>query len=154
VPAKKLNGNGKSNGRCKIHSGTATACRACLVQGLQEFRFTNLRSGLRIAAKKITALRAEYAVSGLSKRCLPLFFVALTVSGCSQDRWEGYVYPNQQDLTRHLYVGEFESLEACRDVATAKLDELGALSRGDYECGKNCRTEPGLTVRICEETLR
>ncbi len=88
------------------------------------------------------------------KSFIPLIFVALTVTGCSQDRWEGYVYPNQQDLTRHLYVGEFESLEACRDAATAKLDELGALSRGDYECGKNCRTEPGLTVRICEETLR
>ena len=64
MPAKKLNGNGKSNGHCKIHSGTATACRACLVQGLQEFRFTNLRAGLRIAAKKITALRAEYAAKG------------------------------------------------------------------------------------------
>ncbi len=64
MPAKKLNGNGKSNCHCKIHSGTATACRACLVQGLQEFRFTNLRAGLRIAAKKITALRAEYAARG------------------------------------------------------------------------------------------
>ena len=40
------------------------ACRACLVQGLQEFRLTNLRSGLRIAAKQISALRAEYAAKG------------------------------------------------------------------------------------------
>ena len=64
MPAKKLNGNGKSNGHCKAHPHTATACRACLVQGLQEFRFTNLRAGLRIAAKKITALRADYAASG------------------------------------------------------------------------------------------
>ena len=64
MPAKKLNGNGRSNGHCKIHPGTATACRACLVQGLHEFRFSNLRSGLRIAAKKITALRAEYAAKG------------------------------------------------------------------------------------------
>ena len=64
MPAKKLNGNGKSNGHCKIHSGTATACRACLVQGLQEFRLTNLRTGLRIAAKRITALRADYAAKG------------------------------------------------------------------------------------------
>jgi hypothetical protein len=31
---------------------------------LQEFRFTNLRSGLRIAAKRISALRAEYAARG------------------------------------------------------------------------------------------
>ncbi len=64
MPAKKINGNGKSNGHCTAHPHTATACRACLVQGLQEFRFTNLRSGLRIAAKKITALRAEYAAKG------------------------------------------------------------------------------------------
>ena len=64
MPARKLNGNGKSNGHCKIHSGTATACRACLVQGLQEFRFTNLRAGLRIAGERISALRADYAAKG------------------------------------------------------------------------------------------
>ena len=40
------------------------ACRACLVQGLQEFRFTNLRAGLRIAAERISAIRAEYAAKG------------------------------------------------------------------------------------------
>ncbi len=62
MPAKHLNGNG--HGSCKVHPRTATACRACLVQGLQEFRFTNLRAGLRIAAKKITVLRAEYAAKG------------------------------------------------------------------------------------------
>ena len=64
MPAKKLNGNGKSNGHCKIHSRAATACRACLVQGLQEFRLTNLRAGLRIAADRISALRADYAAKG------------------------------------------------------------------------------------------
>ncbi len=52
------------NGHCKLHPRTVTACRACLVQGLQEFRFTNLRSGLRIAAKRISALRADYAAKG------------------------------------------------------------------------------------------
>ena len=60
MPSRASNGNG----RCKVHPRTATACRACLVQGLQEYRFTNLRSGLRIAAKKITALRADYAAKG------------------------------------------------------------------------------------------
>ena len=62
MPAKKLNGNG--NGPCRIHSRTAVACRPCLVQGLQEFRFTNLRAGLRIAAERISALRADYAAKG------------------------------------------------------------------------------------------
>ena len=62
MPSKASRSNG--NGRCKVHPHTATACRACLVQGLQEFRFTNLRSGLRIATERITALRAEYAARG------------------------------------------------------------------------------------------
>ena len=86
-----------------------------------------------------------------------LFLILLfgtAVASCSQDKWEGYVYPDKNNLTRHIYVGEFKSLEACRDTATARLELLGALSRGDYECGKNCRTESGLTVRVCEETLR
>ena len=62
MPSKASHTNG--NGRCKVHPRTATACRACLVQGLHEFRFTNLRSGLRIAAKRISILRADYAAKG------------------------------------------------------------------------------------------
>ncbi len=62
MPSKASHTNG--NGHCKIHSRGATACRACLVQGLQEFQFTNLRSGLQIAAKRISALRAEYTAKG------------------------------------------------------------------------------------------
>ena len=62
MSSKASHSNG--NGRCKVHPCTATACRACLVQGLQEFRFTNLRSGLRIAAKRISALRSDYADKG------------------------------------------------------------------------------------------
>ena len=60
MPAKKVN----SNAHCKVHPRIGMACRACLVQGLQDFRFTNLRSGLRIAAERISALRAEYAAKG------------------------------------------------------------------------------------------
>ena len=80
--------------------------------------------------------------------------LVLLVAGCSQDKWEGFVYPDRGNLTKHIYVGEFQSLEACRDIAIAKLEQLGALTRGDYECGKNCRVKSGFTVRICEETLR
>ena len=60
MPAKKVNGNG----HCKVHPRTATACRVSLVHGLQEFRLTNLRAGLRIAAERISTLRAEYAARG------------------------------------------------------------------------------------------
>jgi len=81
-----------------------------------------------------------------------MLFLTLVTVGCSQDSWEGYVYPDRGNLPDHLYVGEFQTLEACRDAATTKLKQIGVLSRGDYECGKNCRTESGFTVRICEET--
>ncbi len=64
MPSKASRSNGNGNGHCKVHPRTATACRACLVQGLQRFRFTNLRAGLRIAAERISALRAEYAAKG------------------------------------------------------------------------------------------
>ncbi len=64
MPSKSSRSNGNGNGRCKVHTRTATACRACLVQGLQEFRLTNLRAGLRIAAERISALRADYAAKG------------------------------------------------------------------------------------------
>ncbi len=62
MPSKASHANG--NGHCKVHPHTATACRACLVHGLQEFRFTNLRAGLRIAGERISALRAEYTARG------------------------------------------------------------------------------------------
>ena len=62
MSSKSSRSNG--NGHCTVHSRAAVACRACLVYGLQEFRFTNLRAGLRIAAKQITALRADYASKG------------------------------------------------------------------------------------------
>jgi hypothetical protein len=80
---------------------------------------------------------------------IPLLFVSAII-GCSRDRWEGYVYPNKNNLNNYIYVGEYQSIEACRDAATAKLEEIGASIRGDYECGKNCRTGAGL--KICEET--
>ena len=64
VPSKASRSNGNGNGHCRIHSRAGMACRVCLVQGLQEFRFTNLRAGLRIAAERITALRADYAAKG------------------------------------------------------------------------------------------
>ena len=62
MPSKASHSNG--NGHCKIHSHAGMACRVCLVQRLQEFRLTNLRAGLRIAAKRISALRADYAAKG------------------------------------------------------------------------------------------
>ena len=56
MPAKKLNGNG----RCKVHPHTATACRLCLLQGLQEFRHANVRAGIHLTTERVKKLRSTY----------------------------------------------------------------------------------------------
>lgn len=87
------------------------------------------------------------------KALIPVVFAALLV-GCQPDVYECYVYPSRGDLTDHIAVGRFDSLDACRAAARGKLIELDALEEGDYECGKNCRAEHGFeVVRVCEKTL-
>ena len=83
------------------------------------------------------------------------YVTVLFVTGCSQERWEGYVYPDKNNLTRHTYVGEYNTLESCRAASVSMLQSLNAVRTGDYECGKNCKSESNLPgIRICEETLR
>jgi hypothetical protein len=85
---------------------------------------------------------------------LTLTLVLLLCGGCS-DKWEGFVYPNKNDLTKPRNLGHFSSLEACRSAARGVLAELNALERGDYECGKNCDDGSKLGgIKICKETLR
>ena len=83
--------------------------------------------------------------------------LALLITGCTQE-WQGYVYPNKNDLTKHIELGKFNSLEQCRNAAIDKLWKLGDRSKGDYECGLNCqplKNYGGATdINICEKTER
>ena len=56
MPAKHVSGNEP----CKLHPRTATACRLCLLQGLQEFRHANVRAGIRLATERVKKLRSTY----------------------------------------------------------------------------------------------
>ncbi len=58
MPSKSSHANG--NGRCKVHPHSATACRLCLLQGLQEFRHANVRAGIRLATERVKKLRTSY----------------------------------------------------------------------------------------------
>ena len=69
-------------------------------------------------------------------------------------RWEGFVYPDRDNLAIHRELGQYNSLEECRDACWSALTNMNATVRGDYECGKNCRTETDLSIRVCEETTR
>lgn len=78
----------------------------------------------------------------------------LLLCGCS-DNWEGFVYPNKHDLTKHIGIGTYKSLEECRASALEALQKVSSVERGDYECGLNCKTDDNLGgIKICKETLR
>lgn len=72
--------------------------------------------------------------------------------GCSET-WEGYAYPNRNNLTKHVAVGTFKSLDDCRAAAINTLNRVSSVSKGDYECGLNCKSD-GYGLRICKSTQR
>ena len=71
-----------------------------------------------------------------------------------RETWRAFVYPDRGDLLEHRDLGEFDSLEECRDASLAYLSEMGASQIGDYECGLNCRSDASIGLMVCEETLR
>jgi len=83
--------------------------------------------------------------------------LVLLLTGCSE-HWEGFVYPDKNNLQRSQAVGVYPSLEECRLAARRALAELfrdPQLVRGDYECGLNCddgRKYGG--VKVCTKTER
>ncbi len=73
------------------------------------------------------------------------------VSDLLNPRWTAIVYPNGDNLTSYLNLGDFNSFEECRNACVSWLKGRGAAYSGDYECGKNCKpSEYG--VLVCEET--
>lgn len=81
----------------------------------------------------------------------------LLVVGCDAleeyfGSWDGYVYPDRSDLTRHIYIGRFKTLEECRAAAFRTIAARSHVSRADYECGLNCKSRDGFNV--CSRTER
>ncbi|MBK7595721.1 MAG: hypothetical protein IPJ11_10875 [Gemmatimonadetes bacterium] len=55
----------------------------------------------------------------------------------------------------HREIGVFASLEECRAIARKYLQDLdGGEDAGDYECGKNCKFKPDMSIEVCEATER
>ena len=82
----------------------------------------------------------------ISRSIIFVLICSTALIGCSKDNWDGYVYPDKNNLSDHIYVGRFDSLEACRDASVEKLRSINALNKGDYECGRNCKNG------VCKET--
>jgi len=86
-----------------------------------------------------------------------LFTLPLLLTGCGE-AWLGFVYPNKNNLSKYIYIGNYETLEQCRMSARWNINNLELTDKADYECGLNC--EPlikgrGLdSTRVCEKTER
>lgn len=80
---------------------------------------------------------------------------ALALLGCEQREWQGWVYPDKNNLPDDIPIGTYGSLEECRASAQNILKRLGDadLTHGDYECGYQCKPASG-GLNICEKTER
>ena len=86
---------------------------------------------------------------------VPQFFPFLNGTKDS-DTWTGHVYPDKNNLSVSRKIGEYPSLEKCREVAQAKIAAAG-WRNADYECGLNCKPmfpEIPDSVLVCEENSR
>lgn len=84
-----------------------------------------------------------------------LAVAAATLTACWKEEWIGIVYPDRADLTQHIEIGTYPSLEECRGAAQDKLVLSGWANSGDYECGLNCERKAGYgDLLICKETSR
>ena len=94
------------------------------------------------------------------KKLLAVIFLGFFLSGVShaifhKEEWDGWVYPDANDLTSYISVGtSFASLKDCRAACLKKISNAG-YQNADYEYGLNCKPSfPGADTFICKETSR
>ena len=88
-------------------------------------------------------------------KLLLLISSVVMLSSCFKEEWEGFVYPDKNNLTVHRNIGVYESLESCRAAALNALSQISAIEKGDYECGLNCENRSDMGgIKVCERTER
>jgi hypothetical protein len=73
------------------------------------------------------------------------------------EKWEGVVYPDRNNLTKYFYVGKsFKSLEECRDACQRTIYSSN-YKEADYSCGMDCKPlYPNIpdSVMLCKRKER
>ena len=81
-----------------------------------------------------------------------VILTTLTLLSCSDDKWEGFVYPKKDNLIDYIKIGDYKSLEECRLALYMHIDAYD-LNDADFECALNCKQSFN-ELKICEETSR
>lgn len=68
-------------------------------------------------------------------------------------KWTGFFYYDPNDLDKYWEQDGLASLDDCRSWVNNQISR-DYDGNYDYECGKGCRYESGLTVQVCKETHR
>jgi len=92
------------------------------------------------------------------KTFIAILFVLLGIGlGCADESkkiWDAVIYPGGIGVPNMKFeLGNYETLERCRDAAKTKLKAMRIESSGDYQCRKNCKTDE-YGNEECEETMR
>ena len=92
----------------------------------------------------------------MSPKILLVVSIVFLLTGCEQPTWDAFVYPDRNDLFNYNSIGEFKSLEECREASKKELERIHAQEpRGLFQCGKSCISASGLhTVTACKEIVR
>ncbi len=67
---------------------------------------------------------------------LGLFF-AIVIYLVFPQTWKGYVYPDKNNLSNVIELGEFKTEDECNAAAVNTLRRVSSLSAGDYECHRH-----------------
>jgi hypothetical protein len=74
----------------------------------------------------------------MNKKYLSLGFALIAVIYfASSQKWKGYAYPDKNNLSNVIELGEFKTEDECNAVAINTLLRVSSVGAGDYECHKD-----------------
>jgi hypothetical protein len=74
----------------------------------------------------------------MNKKYLYLGFALFAVAYfANSHKWKGYAYPDKNNLSKVMELGEFKTEDECNAAAIKTLRKVSSVSAGDYECHKN-----------------
>jgi len=63
--------------------------------------------------------------------------VVIVVYSFNSSKWRGYAYPDKNNLSNSIYLGEFKNEDECNAAAINTLRRASNVNVGDYECHKD-----------------
>ncbi len=63
--------------------------------------------------------------------------IVIVIYSLNSTKWRGFAYPNKNNLSHSIYLGEFKSEDECVTAAINTLKKISSLSAGDFECHKD-----------------